>query len=45
MNQLSILPVLALAFPLIGAMAVQWIDKTFSGLADQFTAMATLASA
>lgn len=45
MNRLSVLPVLALAFPLIGAVAVQWIDKTFSGLADHFTALATLASA
>jgi multicomponent Na+:H+ antiporter subunit D len=45
MSQSSILPVLALAFPLIGAIAVQWIDKIFPGQADKFTAMVTLASA
>lgn len=45
MNQQSILPVLALAFPLIGAISVQWIDNTYGGQANRFTAFITLASA
>ncbi|MGA1839137.1 MAG: complex I subunit 5 family protein [bacterium] len=45
MNQPSILPILALVFPLIGAIALPWIDRFFSGMADRFTAIVTLASA
>ncbi|MBN2372602.1 monovalent cation/H+ antiporter subunit D family protein [bacterium] len=45
MNQQSILPIFAIAFPLIGAVSIRWIDKTFVGQASRFTAFITLASA
>jgi len=45
MNYQSILPVVALAFPLIGAVSVQWVERFLPGQADRFTALTTLASA
>ena len=45
MNLQSILPVLALLFPLLGAVTVYWIDKNFPGQADRYTAIMTLFSA
>lgn len=45
MKQQSFLPVLAIVFPLIGAITVNWVKKVFRGQETLFTALITLASA